>query len=144
MADGEPINGFLQSMGFVEQLEPIDDASYLMTVVNYADVNLQVWYGTSDQVISIHVWFADLPQVNVAPVMRRLLELNFVVETGFFSIQEVEGDDRIHFGTARSAEGLDLVGFKRMCDWAASGYWQYCRDLVEEFELAQERGDSGV
>jgi hypothetical protein len=133
----DKLNGFMRAMGFSQRLEVIDDAQNIMIAdINYAGINLRIWHAAQEQVFSILVHFAFLPPQNVAPVMRRLLEIDYKLISGYyFGLGE---DNSLYYMTVAPTETIELDEFKDLCNRAVSGYWELCTDLVKDFELPQE------
>jgi hypothetical protein len=132
----ERINQFMKAMGFSEQLRS-DNPEFPAAKValpTHTGVTFWVMLDNSDTILTTAIAFAFLPRTNVvAPLMRRLLELNATIAGGYsFGIQP---NDLIVYKATRIVEGLDLVEFRNLCDMAAAGYWQFCAPLVQEFQL---------
>lgn len=130
----DTINQYLKTLG-VTINQPFNDVQgsnpvIRLTQINYMNIKMGiVVYG---QIISPIILLGWLPKQNIAPLYRRLLNLNGVMGGSFFYIDVTGG---ITLALMRSPEGLDVSEFKWMLDQLGGMYWQHAATLVQEFQI---------
>jgi hypothetical protein len=131
----DKINKYLQSLGFLEQMDSGGTWAPGSAGVNllHSGVSIMVHYWYEAGILVMDIGIAYMPRTNVAPFMRRLLELNGGMSAGFFF--GVDAADLVMFRGMRYGEGLDLSEFKQMLDGGAQTYYTFAPALIQEFQL---------
>jgi hypothetical protein len=127
----ENINQYLKSMGFSTSLAPAEGMPNVrFAVVSHMGVNMAIVLDGPFVYPTVNLGY--VPKMNVAPLLRRMLNLNAVMGGPQFFVRE---DDSIGMQVARQVEGLDFVEFKSMLDSLGAAYWQNGAGLVQQFQI---------
>jgi hypothetical protein len=132
----DTINQYLNAIGIVI-IRPFADLPETNPVVRFAVIthlNIITTIILDDQMVHLTNTVGYLPKQNIAPLFRRLLNLNSTMSGPFFSV----GDDVLSLQIRRQQEGLDLIEFKWMLDQTGTMYWQFAAGLVQEFQIPQQ------
>lgn len=134
----DKVNEFLSSMGFgVRLAERPPNPPYLTVAsVNHMGLLLEVWKDR-ELFLSVSVGFGFVPKAAVAPLFRRMLELQSMMAGPFFALHP--GQNVLFFQVTRSLDGLELIEFKTILDTVASCYWQHVLPLIQQFQIPQQQ-----
>lgn len=125
---------YLKTMGVVITQQFVDIPGTNPTVryigINHMNVNMGIMLDGA--FIYPYLLVGYLPKQSVAPLFRRLLNLNGRMGGPFFSVGD---DNSIALIIMRQQEGLDLAEIKWMLDQMGAMYWQNGPGLVQEFQI---------
>lgn len=93
------------------------------------NVSLQIHF---ENLLVAQLIIGYLPKVNVAPVLRHLLEQNSALIGLYYCVLN---DKSICLRFSRRMEGLDALELKLLLDGLCSTYWQSAQKLPETFQL---------
>lgn len=130
------INQYLKTMGVVIT-QPFADLPGTNPVARFTlitHLNIITVIILDDLMIHLTITVGYLPKQNIAPLFRRLLNLNDTMSGPFFSV----GDDVLSLQIRRQQESLDLTEFKWMLDQMGGMYQQNAVGLIQEFQLPQQ------
>ena len=142
-ASKEKIEGFFREMGIAVALSPFGGSApgEQMWTASFSYNNVEIMTIVGDQWLLLLKGFGYVPKGTVAPLLRRLLELNssFVYGT-FLCIASGAEDPQIQVRLARPIEGIDSAQFKALLDKLVAAYWQNAMPLVPEFQIPDKPG----
>lgn len=133
----ENISQYLKSLGLNSLLEDVPGVNdFKRVVINYVGVNMTVdLHLAGIPSLNMYLFFAYIPKINIAPVFRKLLNLNNLLFAKLFIDENINA---IGMKFQRPLEGLDFVEFKWMLDSLGAAFHQHAIPLVNEFQLPQQ------
>lgn len=134
----ETVNQYLQKMN-ITIAKPFSDVPgtnpvHRFTLIKHLNLNIGIAI-ISDQYIYPFASLGYVPKQNIAPLLRRLLNLNSKMGGPYFYIDDAGG---IQLSIMRKQEGLDYSEFKWMLDQLGGMFWQFAAGIIQEFQLPQQ------
>jgi hypothetical protein len=132
----DKINEFLGSMGFGVRLaeRPPNPSTLTVATVNHMGLNLEVWKDR-EFFLNVSGAFGFVPKAAIAPLFRRMLELQAVMGGPYFALL---AGNVLALQMTRPLDGLELVEFRAILDSVASNYWQHVVPMIQQFQIPQQ------
>ena len=134
----DKINEFLRSMGLEVRLaaKPPNPPTLTVASVNHMGLVVEV-YKDRELFLIASIAFGFVPKAAVAPLFRRMLELNLMMAGPCFALNPA--DQILSLQLTRSLDGLELIEFRTILDTVASCYWQHVTPMIQQFQIPQQQ-----
>lgn len=133
MSNETTISQYFQSLGIpATPFSPMPDFNGVNTTIAThmgLQIDVQIHHG---QILLAQIVIGYVPQANVAPLLRQLLESNSLMIGVYFCILANNG---IVLRTSRNVEGLDQIELKMLLDNLCSNTFQHGLNVKNTFQL---------